>query len=342
MLPLAKRRIGANGPDVTVLGCGGAPLGNLFEIVPEERAQQTLSAAWDAGVRLFDVAPLYGQGLAELRFGHALRDRPRDELVVSTKVGRWLTPARGQAIERGAFVGGLNFRAVVDYSYDGTMRALEQSHARLGLDRIDIVLIHDLDIWTHGAEAFPLRFREAVSGAYRALDELRAAGVVGAIGAGVNEVAPCLALAAEGRFDCFMMAGRYTLLEQEDFELLFAQAEAQGFSLLLGGPFNSGILATGARTGATYNYAPAPPAILDRVARLEAVCARHRVPLAAAAIRFPLGQPRVASIVPGAVRPEEVRQNAAWMNAAIPDDLWHDLKAEGLLNDTAPVPTEAV
>ena len=339
MKNLPARRIGQTELEVSVLGLGGAPLGDLYERIPEERAVATLEIAYQRGIRFFDTAPLYGHGLSEHRLGHVLRSKPRADLVVSTKVGRWLRPERGELVDRGQFAGGLNFQTVYDYSYDGTMRALEQSYHRLGMDQVDIALIHDVDIWTHGsAEAYERRFREAMDGAYRALDELRRSGVVRAIGVGINEVAPCVRFAKEAAFDCFLLAGRYTLLEQNGLNDLFPLAEQHGFSLLLGGPFNSGILATGATPGAKYNYKPAPPAIIKQVARIEAVCKRHDVPLAAAAIQFPLGQPTIASIVPGAVSPFEVERNAAYVDMQIPRSLWDELKAEKLLAADAPVP----
>jgi D-threo-aldose 1-dehydrogenase len=339
MKNLPARRIGQTELEVSVLGLGGAPLGDLYERIPEERAVATLEIAYQRGIRFFDTAPLYGHGLSEHRLGHVLRSKPRADLVVSTKVGRWLRPERGELVDRGQFAGGLNFQTVYDYSYDGTMRALEQSYHRLGMDRVDIALIHDVDIWTHGsAEAYERRFREAMDGAYRALDELRRSGVVRVIGVGINEVAPCVRFAKEAAFDCFLLAGRYTLLEQNGLNDLFPLAEQHGFSLLLGGPFNSGILATGATPGAKYNYKPALPAIIKQVARIEAVCKRHDVPLAAAAIQFPLGQPTIASIVTGAVSPFEVERNAAYVDMQIPRSLWDELKAEKLLAADAPVP----
>ena len=333
------RHVGRTALKVGVLGLGGAPLGDLYEHIPEDRALATLETAYGRGIRLFDTAPLYGHGLSEHRFGHALRDKPRADLVLSTKVGRWLRPERADRIERGSFVGGLNFKPVYDYSYDGTMRALEQSYQRLGMSEIDIVLIHDVDIWTHGsAEAYEQRFREAIAGAYRALDELRRSGVIKAVGVGVNEVAPCVRFANEGSFDCFLLAGRYTLLEQSGLDDLLPLAERQGFSLLLGGPFNSGILATGPTPAAKYNYRPAPPEIIERVKRIESICKRHEVPLGAAAIQFPLGHPNVASIIPGAVSPTEVERNADYMELRIPQALWNELKAEKLLVAEAPAP----
>lgn len=342
MSRFSARYIGRTGLKVGVLGLGGAPLGDLYERIPEERARETLETAYRRGIRLFDTAPLYGHGLSEHRFGHVLRNKPRADLAISTKVGRWLRPERSERVDRGQFAGGLNFQPVYDYSYDGTMRALEQSYQRLGMDRIDIALIHDVDIWTHGsAEAYDRRFREAMDGAYRALDELRRTGVVKAIGVGINEVAPCVRFAREGSFDCFLLAGRYTLLEQNGLDDLFLLAKRQGFSLLLGGPFNSGILATGATPGAKYNYKPAPTAIIERVARIETICERHEVPLAAAAIQFPLGHPDIASIIPGAVSASEVERNADYIDLPIPKSLWEELKAEKLLASDAPVPVAA-
>ena len=339
MTDITTREIGRTGLKATVLGLGGAPLGDFSELIPEDRATATIEAAWQAGVRFYDTAPLYGHGLSEHRFGHALRRKPRDSFVLSSKIGRVLRAEAPEAIDRGWFKGGLNFAADYDYSYDGAMRSIEHSLARLGMHRVDVVLIHDVDIWTHGSdEACQARFREAMNGAYRALEKLRSERVIGAIGVGVNEVAPCVRFAEEGDFDCFLLAGRYTLLEQHGLGDLLPEAERKGFSILLGGPYNSGILATGPAAGATYNYKLAPPDIMERVARIEAVCRRHGVPLAAAAIQFPLGHPRVASIVPGAVKPAEVEANARLMQLTIPAALWMELRYEGLLESGAPVP----
>lgn len=332
------RRIGTTKVEASVLGFGGVAVGNLFEHMPEDRALATIEQAWQSGVRFFDTSPYYGHGLSEHRFGHVLRSRIDDGLVISTKVGRVLRPEKPEKIDRGVFVGGLNFAANFDYSYDGAMRSLEHSYHRLGMNRIDVVFIHDVDVGTYGSvDEYHRRRGEAMEGSYRALDELRGAGVIGAIGVGVNEVEPCVWFAQQGRFDCFLLAGRYTLLEQNGLDDLFPLANDQQFSIILGGPFNSGILATGARPGAMYNYKPAPPDILARVAQIEAVCARHDVPLAAAALQFPLGHPRVASIIPGAARPEEASANAALMARKIPAALWADLKSEGLMIASAPV-----
>jgi D-threo-aldose 1-dehydrogenase len=339
MAQLGRREIGATGLEVPVLGLGGAPLGDLYSRIPPAQAYATVESAWELGARLFDTAPLYGHGLSEHRFGHVLRQKPRDSYVLSTKVGRWLEPHDPKTLDRGQWVGGLNMRWTYDYSYDGTRRAIDQSFQRLGIERIDILLIHDVDIWSHGSrEAYERQLRIAMDGAYRALDELRSQKVIRAVGVGVNETEPCVRFATHCDIDCFLLAGRYTLLEQGGLDDLLPLAERKRISFLLGGPYNSGILATGPVPGAKYNYKDAPPEIMERVGRIQAVCERHGVPLAAAAIQFPLGHARVASIIPGAVKPEEVAANHALMTHRIPADLWAELRHEGLLSPEAPIP----
>jgi D-threo-aldose 1-dehydrogenase len=335
MRPTATRELGQSGLRTTVLGLGGAPIGVLAGADAEEEADRVVAAALARGIGLFDTAPLYGIGRSEHRLGHALRAARRADIVISTKVARTLMPpAPG---DRDA--DRTQFTAVVDYSYDGAMRAFEQSLQRLGLNRVDILLIHDVDFWTHGTrDAFEARFREAVGGAYRALAALRDQGVVRAIGIGVNEIEPCLRFAEAGDFDCFMLAGRYTLLEQGAQRELLPLLERKRISLLIAGPFNSGILATGAAAGAIYDSRPATPAVLDRVRRIEAICARHGVPLGACALQFPLGHPAVASVVFGAKSAAEVKRNVGWFETDIPADLWRDLARAGLLAPDARLP----
>ena len=334
---LPVRRLGRTGLNVSAIGFGAAPLGDLYARLDESTAIGAVTAAIDSGITLFDTAPLYGHGLAERRCGTALRAHPRDGFVLSTKVGRWMDPSKGPG-DRSGYFGGLPHAAVIDYSYDGTMRSFEQSLLRLGLDRIDILLIHDVDVWTHGADAIEQRFGEAMDGAYRALDELRSAGVISAIGVGVNEAEMCERFAAAGDFDVMLLAGRYSLLEQPALQGFLPIAERRGLGVLLGGVFNSGILATGAVPGAHYNYAVAPPTIMARVERIEAVCQAHGVRLADAALQFPLAHPAVSSIVLGATSEQEVRRNIAALSRKIPSALWSDLKAEGLLEPHVPVP----
>lgn len=326
--------------DFTVLGFGSAPVANLYRAVSEETADLTLTAAWDVGCRYFDTAPLYGLGLAETRLNRFLRGKPRQEIVLSTKVGRLLRLCRPE--ERtgiGKFFDTPSRREVFDYSYDGVMRSVEFSLERLGVDAIDILYAHDVDIFTHGSkEASDRRIAELMDGGYRALDKLRGEGLVKAIGAGINEWQVAETLARAGDFDLFLLAGRYTLLEQEALTSFLPLCVERGIGVVLGGPYNSGILASGPRPGAFYNYEPAPAHILDRVARIEQICASHKVRLAEAALRFPLGHPNVVSVIPGGQAAHEVTRNAEIMGAQIPQALWEELKAERLLREDAPVP----
>lgn len=323
----------------TPLGFGGAPLGNLLTAIPEEDAAAALEAAWDTGMRWFDTAPLYGLGLSEERFGRCLSGKPREAFTLSTKIGRIVETCGPEEADTDKFIVPQDRRFHYDYSYDGAMRSIEESLERLSLDRIDVVFCHDVDIWTHGtAEASDARVREFMAGGYRALSELRDQGVIKAFGAGLNEWEVCERMLKEGEFDLFLLAGRYTLLEQEALQSFLPLCEEQGVGVLLGGPFNSGILATGAVEGAIYNYKPAPPDVMARVARIEAVCARHDVSLPAAALQFPLAHPSVISVIPGGRTPAEVKQAMDTLAVPIPDALWADLTQAGLLRADAPTP----
>src|SRR5271165_1789467 len=274
----------------TELGFGGAPLGNLYRPMTEKEGRVMLEAVWAAGCRYFDTAPLYGLGLSETRLNGFLRPKPRDSYLISTKVGRLLDLCEpNERTGKGKFFETPSRRERFDYSYDGVMRSLELSLERLGLDQIDIVYGHDVDVTTHGSkEASDARIREFMSGGYRALDELQASGAIKAIGAGINDWEVAETLARAGDFDIFLLAGRYTLLEQEALSSFLPLCSQKGIGVVIGGPYNSGILATGARPGAHYNYATPPKEIFDRVRRIEFVCKGHGVKLAEAAIRFPL------------------------------------------------------
>jgi D-threo-aldose 1-dehydrogenase len=335
-----KLRAGESSLDVTVLGFGGAPLGNLYTAITDSDAEATLNAAWNAGIRVFDTAPYYGLGLSEERFGKVLPAYPRDSYVLSTKIGRVLRDCPPAEVPQTVFAGTPARTYDFDYSYDGVMRSHEDSLRRLRQDRIDVLLVHDIDASTHGSEdASGARIRELFDrGGYRALEELRAAGTVKAIGAGVNEWQVCETLLGMGDFDCFLLAGRYTLLEQEALDSLLPLCEARDVGIILGGPFNSGILATGAVNGARYNYAPAPSEIRARVARLDAVCVSYEVKLIEAALQFVLGHPAVKTVIPGANAPAQVEANARLLDAKIPPELWTDLKSQSLLRPAAPVP----
>ncbi len=335
---IAKRTLGRTGLMVSCLGFGSAPIGDIYEVLDDTTAIATAEMAAACGITLFDTAPLYGQGSAEHRVGTALRRTRPDNLVLSTKIGRLLHPAPTGRTRTTRFVGGLEFDVIHDYGYDGAMRSYEASLQRLGLPRIDILLIHDADPWAHGPEDGPKRYREAMEGAYKALDKLRAEGAVKAIGFGTNDPEYAARFLRDGDFDCFLMAGRYSLLEQPALAEVLPLAAEKNAGVLLGGVFNSGILATGPTTSATYNYTPAPPDVLDKVARIAAVCSSHGTELATAALHFCLGHPQVSSLVLGAVKPEEVTRNVAAIAADVPAALWSDLKNEGLLDPAAPVP----
>jgi D-threo-aldose 1-dehydrogenase len=335
-----RRQLGGSGLEVSVHGFGGVPLGNLYQKCSNEDAQATLLAAYTAGIRFVDTAPFYGLGMSEHRIGHIMHHLPRDSWVLSTKIGRVLKakdPAKG--IDAGPFVDSHPMEYIFDYTYDGVMRSVEDSLQRLATYRIDVLLVHDIDIWTHGSEeGRKAKFKELMDSGYKALRELRDSGTVKAIGAGVNEVAATLEFMAAGEFDCFLLAGRYTLLEQAALDELLPECTRRNISLIIGGPYNSGILATGAVKGAKYNYTDAPPEIMERVARLEAVCNRHGTPLKAAALQFPLGHPKVATIIPGARSVTEIDENIATFTTPIPAELWAELKHESLLHPDAPTP----
>ncbi|KUM84811.1 MULTISPECIES: aldo/keto reductase [Streptomyces] len=323
---------GGAGP-VSELALGCAALGNLFHPVTDDEAQATVDAAWDAGIRTFDTAPHYGLGLSERRLGAALRERPRDTYTLSTKVGRLLVPdpdgGTGDDLAHG-FAVRATHRRVWDFSADGVLRSLEASLRRLGVDRVDVALLHDPD--DHAEQAL----REA----YPALERLRAEGVVKAIGVGMNQSALPAQFVRETDIDVVLLAGRYTLLDQDGLTELLPEAAARGRSVVIGGVFNSGLL-TAPRPGASYDYAPAPQPVLDRALRLLSVCERHGVPLRAAALRFPFGHRAVASVLTGARTPHEVRDSVAQLTRPIPDALWDDLRTEGLLAPHVPVPTAA-
>lgn len=331
-------RLGTSAIRVTRLGLGTAPLGNLYAAVADDEALAAVHAAYASQIRYFDTAPLYGHGMSEHRCGEALRRYPRESFVLSSKVGRLLRPGRdlGEAVD--GYVDALPFRTVYDYGYDGTMRSFEDSLQRLGMDRIDILLVHDIDVRTHGAGQ-KSRLEEAAGGAFRALRRLREEGVVGAIGLGVNEVGVCITVAQHIDIDCILLAGRYSLLEQGALDELLPLCVARDIGVIVGGPFNSGILA-GGKNEARYDYGIAPPDILDRVRRIDAVCRRHGVPLAAAALQFPYGHPAVTTVIPGARTRAEVEGNVASLRVAIPADLWRELKAERVLRADAPSPSD--
>lgn len=321
--------------DLPRLGLGCAPLGGLQRGVSAEEAAGALDAALAAGMRYLDTAPYYGFGLSERRVGDAIRGR--SDIVLSTKVGRLLKPGLPEDPAAFGWPDPLPFHPVFDYSHDGIMRSFEDSLQRLGLDRIDILYLHDIDRFTHGESGEQARhFEEAMTGGYRALESLRRSGAVGAIGIGVNETRVCLEALERGDWDVFLLAGRYTLLEQGPLSDLFPACARAGTRIVIGGPYNSGILVG----GDTWNYAAAPAELVERVGRMRAICAAHDVPLPAAALQFCLAHPVVASVIPGARTASEVADAIAWAGMTLPAALWSDLAGQGVIDPAAPVPGE--
>jgi D-threo-aldose 1-dehydrogenase len=337
---MRAREIGSTGVALTELGFGAGGLGELFVEVSDTQAEETMLTSWAGGVRFLDTAPYYGGGLSEHRVGRFLRQRERAEFVVSTKVGRLLRAPEDPANWRGDgfWIGGLPFDQVFDYTFDGIMRSHEDSLQRLGLNRIDMLVLHDLDEQHHEASEFTRHWQTLRSSGWRALDELRGSRQVGAIGVGMNSVDDIPMVLDACAPDFLVLAGRYTLLDQSAFPDGFSRCAAQGVDVVVGAVFNSGILSEAAVQGSTFDYQPAPPQVLARAARLREVCTRHNVPLRAAAIQFPLAHPAVRSVLTGPISAAEARESLEAYAHAIPDALWQDLRAEQLLTDGAPTP----
>ncbi|WP_404713702.1 aldo/keto reductase [Sphingomonas sp. MMS24-J13] len=341
---MTERRIGRTELSVSELGFGGTALGNMFKSLDDASAFAAVEAAAACGISYYDTAPMYGLGLSEIRLGQAIKPLAREEIIISSKVGRSLTPVDPAEVKPGIWDQPLPMRADIDFSYDGVMRSFEATLTRLDTPFIDMLAIHDPDDNAVSAGLDPYsrsHFKAAMDGAYRALAELRGQGLIKAIGVGITQWQMLCDFAAAGDFDYFLLAGRYTLLDQESLDRLLPLCEERGISLVIGGPYNSGILATGAVAGAVYNYRPATPSILEKVSRIEAVCRRHKVSLQAAALQFPLLHPLVASVIPGARSATEVENNLALVREPIPADFWTDLKSERLLDERAPVSSRA-
>jgi len=336
-MELDGKTLGRSKLKLSVLGFGGTGLGNMYVAMSERSVIDTLSAAYAAGMRYYDTAPLYGHGLSELRLGGGLRMFADPNVIVSSKVGWRLRPAFGKPTGAGLFRDITAFARFNDYSYDGAMRSFEDSLNRLGTERIDILMIHDVDRRNQG-ERFPEVFKQAMSGAYKAVISLREQGVVRAIGCGLNEWEACQAFAEAGDFDCFLLAGRYTLLEQESLGSFLPLCEQRGIGIILGGPYNSGILASGAVKDAWFNYAPAPADVLAKVAAIETICADYHVPLKAAALQFPLHHSCVASVIPGMSNAAELSENLRMLRSPVAAELWRELKSAGLMDARAPTP----
>jgi D-threo-aldose 1-dehydrogenase len=337
---ISLRELGATGLKVTELGFGTAPLGNLFRPLADDTARATLAAAQAAGFGYYDTAPFYGFGLSERRLGDALR--ARKDIVLSTKVGRLLRPVPGpvdETVARHGYATPMPFEPVYDYSYDAVKRSFETSLQRLGLSKIDLLYIHDIGRLTHGDQNAVRMAELTKGGGLKALEELRASKAISGFGMGVNEVPACLEVMSHARLDVILLAGRYTLLEQTPLDDLFPACEKACTAIVVGGPYNSGILAVGTKTAAPlyYDYEPAPAGVIEKVRRIEAVCDRHGVPLPAAALQFPLAHKLIASVIPGLDSLERVNQTIALYRHKIPAALWQELQHEKLVRDDAPV-----
>ena len=328
------------GVELSTLGFGGAPIGELFDPVSETQAQHTLQAAWDAGIRYYDTAPFYGYGKSEHRYGHFLRQQERKDFVVSTKVGRVLTATRNlDEFDKGFWFGGLPFDYRFDYGYDGIMRSWEDSLQRLSLSSIDLLLIHDLDSFFHDSEQrFSAHVNRLITSGWRALDELRSHELIKAVGAGLNRMGAMPRLLDAVDLDFCIIAMPYTLLDQETLNEEFPMCEERNVNIVIGSVFASGILVSGPVEGARYAYDDASPEIMEKTRRIQEVCQRHDVPLPAAAMQFPLGHPLVSAIIPGAMEPAHIQTNIGWFQYQIPTELWAELKVEGLLREDAPTP----
>ena len=328
MHPLEKAALGRSGLQVTRLGLGCAAIGGLYGDIPDDQATQVVHKALDLGLNLFDTAPLYGSGKSEERLGRALRDVPRDAYVLASKVGRLLVASDDDQRDGSIFDNPPPFKPVFDFSYDGVMRSLEDSLTRLGVDRIDILHIHDPDA----------HWKEAIEGAYPALERLRSEGVISAVSAGMNQWEMLARFAREGDFDCFLLAGRYSLLDQSALDELLPLCTEKNIGIMAGGTYNSGILAKGAKPGATYNYGEAPADIMQKAQAIEAVAERHGVDVKAAASQFVFAHPAITCIIPGTRQPARVEENFNLLIDEIPSAFWDDLRAENLVHESAPLP----
>ncbi|OWV75227.1 pyridoxal 4-dehydrogenase [Rhizobium sp. N122] len=337
---MKTRRIGKTGLEVTEISFGAAALGGLYRACPREVAMETLQAAWDSGIRYFDVAPWYGLGLAERRVGDFLRDQPDGSYVLSTKVGRLLRPVPTGTVPDYSYVDPLSFDADYDYSYDGIMRSVEFSYARLGLNRIDILYVHDIGGYTHGAAKNAVYQKQLLDSGIKALEELKSSGAIAAFGLGVNEVPVCLDVMRNADLDCILMAGRYTLLDRSAVAELLPLCRQKGTSLVVGGVFNSGILATGPVPGAHFDYMPADEEVLAKVGAMEAIAKRHGVPLAAPALQFPLREPIVASVLIGTAKPSSLIRNMEIVEPRLADEIYAEFEPYTLV--APPLGAEAV
>jgi len=334
-----EKKLGKSNIKISSIGFGGAPIGDLFENLDDSLCQEILKESYKKGLNFYDTSPYYGSGLSEVRIGNFLKSIKREEIVLSTKVGRYLTPEDPNKINRGAFKGGLNFVPNIDYTYDGVMRSFEQSLKRLNISKIDVCLIHDVDTWTHGDE-MEVQFKTAMNGAYKAISKLKDDNMIQAIGVGVNETEMCVRFAQEGDFDCMILAGRYTLLEQEGLENFFPMALKKNIGIILAGVFNSGILAKGIKSNSTYDYGKIPSHIAEKYIKIDKVCKEFNIPIAAAALQFCNANEAVSTMILGMDRPIQINENIDLFNYKINPEFWQKLIKENLIDPLSPVPKE--
>lgn len=334
---MKKKIIGNNTLIPSQISFGGAPLGELFENLTEENCNNTLNKSFELGIKLFDTSPFYGYGLSERRIGNYLQTKERNSFLICTKVGRYLVPELPQNIDRGVFKGGLNFKPVIDYSYDGVMKSFEQSLKRLRLTEIDIALIHDVDSFTHG-DLTEKYFKISMEGAYKALHKLKEENLIKALGVGLNDASMCSRFAKEGSFDCMIVANRYTLLEQKALYDFFPIAKEKNISVLLAGVYNSGILIKGLKKNVTYEYAPIPIKIKTKYLEIEKICNEFNIPISAAALQFSYAPEVVSTLILGMDKPFQVQNNYDLLKIPIDKEFWSILKRKKLINENSPTP----
>ncbi len=327
-----KRKLGKTDINLTAIGFGGAPLGDLFEKLDEQNCYQVLENCYNSGINIYDTSPLYGYGLSEHRLGNFLKTVNESSYYLSTKVGRYLTPEKESSIDRGIFAGGLNFSPNLDYSYDGVMRSFEQSLIRLAVSKVDICLIHDVDRFNLGNEVDHY-FKLAMNGAYKAIQKLKEEKVIKAIGVGVNDSDICARFAKAGEFDCMVLAGRYSLLDQNALNDFFPIAEKNNIGIILAGIFNSGILAKGVGNDITYFYDKIPEDVKKKYLKIAKICENYNVPVPAAAIQFSYSNKLISSMILGMDKPEQIQQNIDFLNYNIPQELWDDLLKNNLVDE---------
>ena len=332
-----QKKLGKSNISLSPIGFGGAPIGDLFEKLGDELCYKTIEECHKSGINFYDTSPLYGYGLSETRIGKYLSTIKRDKFILCTKVGRYLTPEEPSKINRGVFKGGLNYIPNLDYTYDGVMKSFEQSLSRLGLSEIDVCLIHDVDKWTHGDE-MEKYFKIAMEGAYKALSKLKSENVIKAIGIGVNETEMCFRFAKAGDFDCMILAGRYTLLEQGGLKDFFPLAVQKNIGVILAGVYNSGILAKGINPNSTYDYGKIPKHIEEKYLKIDKICKEYNVPVAAAALQFCNANQAVSTMILGMDRPSQIQENIDFFNFKIDKEFWLELIKNNLIDPESPIP----